>query len=249
LLGTVVASLCLAKSTGGAVAVEGAGATLPAPLYLQWAEAYRAKTGVSIGYKSSDSGAGIKAIEARSVDFGGTDEPLSMGELGTNGLVQFPAVLAGITPVVNLKGVKGGVLRLTAPVLADIFLGKIKVWNHPALVALNKDLTLPAEVIRVLYRGDESGTTFLFTLYLSRSSADWQQKIGAGKSVKWPTGSSYAGSEALAAAVSATPASISYVDYGRAVKRKLGLVQLQNRSKRFVLPGDAAFQAAGANAP
>jgi phosphate transport system substrate-binding protein len=242
-------SIFLMNPQAEAAGVKGSGATLPAPLYSKWAEAYKARTGVSVEYESIGSGGGIQYIKARSGDFGASDVALSTEELAASGLVQFPAVVAGVVPVVNLKGVTGGNLKLTGALLADIFLGKIKFWNHPALAALNRDLALPPEVIHVLHRGDESGTTFVFTLYLSRSSGDWHDRIGAGKLVRWPTGSAYAGSEAIASAVGQTPASISYIDYGRAMRRKFGLVQLQNKSGRFLLPSQAAFRTTAASVP
>jgi len=228
--------------------ITGAGATFPYPLYSKWAEAYKAKTGVSMNYQSIGSGGGIKQIIAKTVDFGASDAPLQAEELEKNGLVQFPMVIGGVVPVYNISGLKPGALRLTGTVLADIYLGKVAKWNAPAIAALNKDVKLPDQDITVVARSDGSGTTFIFTNYLSKVSADWKDKAGNNTSVKWPVGVTGKGNEGVAAYVQRLSGSIGYVEYAYALQNKMSYVLLQNRDGVFVGPDDKTFRAAAANA-
>ena len=196
----------------GAANITGAGATFPYPIYSKWAEAYRAKTGVGLNYQSIGSGGGIKQILARTVDFGASDAPLEPAQLEKDGLVQFPMVMGGVVPVVNIEGIKPGALRLSGAMLADIYLGKISKWNAPAIAALNPGVKLPDQDITVVARSDGSGTTFIFTNYLSKLSAEWKDKAGNNTSVKWPAGVSGKGNEGVAAYVQRLPGSIGYVE-------------------------------------
>jgi phosphate transport system substrate-binding protein len=228
--------------------ITGAGATFPYPLYSKWAEAYKAKTGVGLNYQSIGSGGGIKQIIAKTVDFGASDAPLESAELDKNGLVQFPTVMGGVVPVYNLPGIKPGALRLTGALLADIYLGKVTKWNAAPIAALNKDLKLPDQDITVVARSDGSGTTFIFTNYLSKASAEWKEKAGNNTSVKWPAGVSGKGNEGVAAYVQRLPGSIGYVEYAYALQNKMSYVQLQNKDGSFVAPNDKSFRAAASNA-
>jgi len=241
---TVSAFAAHAQST----AISGAGASFPQPIYAKWAQLYKATSKVNVGYQAIGSGAGIRAIKAREVDFGASDMPLSVQELDAAGLLQFPVVMGGVAPVVNLDGVAPGQLRLNGAVLADIYLGRINRWNAPQIAALNPGLRLPDLAIAVVYRDDSSGTSFLWTDYLSKSSAPWRDRVGAGSSVKWATGSGAQGSDGVAAAVQRTRGSIGYVEWAHAKKARLKHVQLQNRSGAFVQPGDDGFKAAAAGA-
>jgi phosphate transport system substrate-binding protein len=228
--------------------VTGAGATFPAPLYAKWADAYNKAVGVKINYQSVGSGAGMRQIRGRTVDFGASDVPLTDAELAKDGLVQFPTVMGGVVPVVNVKGISPGQLRLTGPVLADIFLGKIGKWNDPAITALNPGVPLPDAAIAVVRRADGSGTTFIFTNYLSKVSADWKARAGEGAAVNWPTGAGGKGNEGVAAFVQRLPNSIGYVEYSYAKVNKMSHVLLRNQAGNFVGPDDAAFKAAAAGA-
>jgi len=228
--------------------ITGAGATFPYPIYSKWAEAYKAKTGVGMNYQSIGSGGGIKQIIAKTVDFGASDAPLQAEDLDKNGLVQFPMVIGGVVPVYNLEGIKPGALRLTGPVLADIYLGKITKWNAPAIAALNTGVKLPNQDITVVARSDGSGTTFIFTNYLSKVSAEWKAKAGNNTSVKWPAGVTGKGNEGVAAYVQRLPGSIGYVEYAYAIQNKMSYVLLQNKDGVFVGPDDKTFRAAAANA-
>jgi len=240
-------------STGtlGAVAsgtVTGAGASFPAPLYAKWAADYHKATGARINYQSVGSGAGIKQIEARTVDFGASDMPLKDEELAQKGLVQFPTVIGGVVPVVNIQGVAPGQLRLNGQVLGDIYLGKITKWSDPALKALNPGVNLPDAAIAPVRRADGSGTSFIFTNYLSKVNADWKVKVGEGTAVNWPTGAGGKGNEGVAAFVGRLPNSIGYVEYAYVKQNKMNYALLQNAAGQFVAPEDKAFQAAAAAA-
>lgn len=237
-----------AASMAGAADITGAGATFPYPLYSKWAEAYKAKSGVGLNYQSIGSGGGIKQIIAKTVDFGASDAPLEQAQLDKEGLVQFPMVMGGVVPVFKLDGIKPGALRLTGTVLADIYLGKITKWNAPAIAALNKDVKLPDMDITVVSRSDGSGTTFIFTNYLSKVSTEWKEKAGNNTSVKWPTGVSGKGNEGVAAYVQRLAGSIGYVEYAYALQNKMSYVLLQNKDGNFVGPDDKTFRAAAANA-
>ncbi|MBL8510791.1 MAG: phosphate ABC transporter substrate-binding protein PstS [Betaproteobacteria bacterium] len=229
-----------------AVDITGAGATFPYPLYAKWAEAYKAKTSVGMNYQSIGSGGGIKQIQAKTVDFGASDKPLTVEELNKAGLIQFPAVIGGVVPVVNLEGIKPGEMKLSGPVVADIYLGKIKSWNDKAIVELNPSLKLPSDPITVVRRSDGSGTTFLFTDYLSKISPDWKSKVGADTAVAWPEGVGGKGNEGVAAYVQRIKGSIGYVEYAYAKKNKMAYTQLKNKEGQFIVPDDPAFQAAAA---
>ena len=226
----------------------GAGASFPAPLYSKWAADYHKATGVKINYQSVGSSAGIKQIEAKTVDFGASDEPLKDEDLAKKGLVQFPTVIGGIVPVVNIKGIAPGQLKLSGQVLGDIYLGKITKWNDAAIVALNPGVALPDATIAPVRRADGSGTTFGFTNYLSKVNAEWKEKVGEGKAVNWPTGAGGKGNEGVAAFVGRLPNSIGYVEYAYVKQNKLTYTLLQNSTGAFVSPDDATFKAAAAGA-
>ena len=243
------AAMTFAVATAAMAAdVTGAGATFPYPIYSKWAEAYRAKTGVGLNYQSIGSGGGIKQILAKTVDFGASDAPLDPAQLEKHGLVQFPMVMGGVVPVYNLEGIKPGDVRLTGAVLADIYLGKITKWNAPAIAALNKGVKLPDQDITVVARSDGSGTTFIFTHYLSKVSSEWKEKAGNNTSVKWPAGVSGKGNEGVAAYVQRLSGSIGYVEYAYALQNKMSYALLQNKDGNFVGPDDKTFRAAAANA-
>lgn len=235
-------------AAAGAADITGAGATFPYPLYSKWAEAYKAKTGVSMNYQSIGSGGGIKQITAKTVDFGASDAPLTAEQLEKEGLVQFPMVMGGVVPVFNLEGIKPGGLNLTGALIADIYLGKITKWNAPAIAAINKGVKLPDQDITVVARSDGSGTTFIFTNYLSKVSAEWKEKAGNSTSVKWPAGVAGKGNEGVAAYVQRLSGSIGYVEYAYALQNKMSYVHLQNRDGNYVDPDDRTFRAAAANA-
>jgi phosphate transport system substrate-binding protein len=240
----------LAGTTTGALAqqVTGAGATFPAPLYARWADAYNKATGVRVNYQSVGSGAGLRQIRGKTVDFGASDMPLKDDVLVKDGLFQFPTVIGGVVPVVNLAGIKPGQLRLTGQVLADLFLGKIKRWNDPALQALNPDLKLPDARVTVIRRADGSGTTFIFTNYLSKVSAEWKERVGDGTAVKWPTDAGGKGNEGVAAFVQRLPNSIGYVEYSFARQNRLTYATLKNAAGNFVTPNEDSFKAAAVGA-
>ena len=248
LAGIGVSAALLSGGVAYAVDINGAGATFPTPIYLKWAEAYEKENGAGLNYQSIGSGGGIKQIQAKIVDFGATDAPMNPGELALAGLTQFPTVIGGVVPVVNIDGVAPGKLRLDGKVLADIFQGTITRWNDPRIVADNKDLVLPDETINVVYRYEGSGTTFIFTSYLSQVSQDWKKSIGAGKAVKWPVGTGGKGNDVVASYVRRLKNSIGYVEYAYALQNKMTHTQLKNRDGYFVLPTDASFKAAAANA-
>ncbi|RZL66493.1 MAG: phosphate ABC transporter substrate-binding protein PstS [Variovorax sp.] len=228
--------------------ITGAGASFPAPLYAKWASDYNKSTGVKINYQSVGSGAGLKQIEAKTVDFGASDAPLKDEELQAKGLMQFPTVIGGVVPVVNISGIKPGELKLSGKVLGDIYLGTITKWNDPAIKALNGSLNLPDATIAPVRRADGSGTSFLFTNYLSKVNADWKSKVGEGTAVNWPTGAGGKGNEGVAAFVNRLPNSIGYVEYAYVKQNKMNFAMLQNAEGAFVAPDDTAFKAAAAGA-
>ena len=228
--------------------VTGAGATFPAPLYAKWASDYNKSTGIRINYQSVGSGAGLRQIEAKTVDFGASDAPLKDDELTKKGLVQFPTVIGGVIPVVNIKGINPGQLKLNGQVLGDIFLGKITKWSDPAIKALNPTLPLPDAAISPVRRADGSGTSFIFTNYLSKVNPEWKTKVGEGTAVNWPTGAGGKGNEGVAAFVGRLPNSIGYVEYAYVKQNKMTFAVMQNSAGNFVAPDDAAFKAAAAGA-
>ncbi len=238
----------VASSSAMAVNITGAGASFPYPIYNKWAESYKQATGVGMNYQSIGSGGGIKQIKAKTVDFGASDKPLSAEELKSADLIQFPAVMGGVVAIVNLDGVVPGAMKFTGPVLADIYMGKITKWNAPEIAALNPGVKLPTSAITVVHRADASGTTFLWTDYLSKTSAAFKSKVGANAAVKWPTGVGGKGNEGVAANVQRIKGSIGYVEYAYAKKNKITYTQLKNRNGQFVQPDDATFKAAAAGA-
>jgi phosphate transport system substrate-binding protein len=228
--------------------VTGAGASFVFPVMSRWSNDYQAATGHRINYQSIGSGGGIAQIKAGTVDFGSSDAPLSPQDLAASGLVQFPSVIGGVVPVANVPGLAPGALKLTGPLLADIFLGKIKTWNDPAIVALNPDLKLPALALRVIHRSDGSGTTFNFVNYLGKVSPEWKAKVGEGTSVKWPAGYGGKGNEGVAAYVKQIKGGIGYVELSYALQNKMAYAALQNAAGRFVTPSAESFGAAAASA-
>lgn len=242
--------LALASCATSATAAEitGAGATFPFPIYSKWAEAYQKETGSRMNYQSIGSSGGIRQIKAKTVDFGATDAPLAGEDLQKSGFVQFPSVMGGIVPVVNLQGVGAGQLKLTGEAVADIFNGKISKWNDPKIAQLNQGIKLPDATITPVYRSDGSGTTSIFTTYLSESSSAWKSGPGAGASIQWPVGQGGKGNEGVAALVKQVPNAIGYVEYAYAKQNGIPFAQLQNKSGKFVSPDTKAFQAAAANA-
>ena len=237
-----------AAGVAGAQEVTGAGASFPAPLYSKWAADYNKATGVKINYQSVGSGAGIRQIDAKTVDFGASDAPLKDEELAKKGQLQFPTVIGGVIPVVNIKGITPGQLRLNGQVLGDIFLGKITKWNDAAIKALNPSVNLPDVAIAPVRRADGSGTTFLFTNYLSKVNAEWKAKVGEGTAVNWPVGAGGKGNEGVAAFVGRLPNSIGYLEYAYVKQNKLSYALMQNSAGNFVAPDDKAFKAAAAGA-
>jgi phosphate transport system substrate-binding protein len=244
----LIAAFGVASSAVFAQDVTGAGASFPAPVYAKWADAYNKATGARINYQSVGSGAGMKQIVAKTVDFGASDAPLKDEELAKDGLVQFPMVIGGVVPVVNIKGIAPGQLKLNGQVLGDIYLGKITKWNDPAITALNAGVALPDAAIAPVRRADGSGTTFNFTNYLSKVNAEWKAKVGEGTAVNWPTGAGGKGNEGVSAFVQRLPNSIGYVEYAYAKQNKMSFALLQNQAGTFVAPDDDTFKAAAANA-
>lgn len=244
----VAAGAAVAFSSAMAADITGAGATFPYPIYSKWAESYKAATGVGLNYQSIGSGGGIKQIKAKTVDFGASDMPLSPDELQEGGLMQFPAIMGGVVPIVNLEGVAPGQLKMTPDVLANIYLGKIVKWNDPAIVALNPGVKLADQDITVVHRSDGSGTSFLWTDFLSKTNADFKATVGAGTAVKWPVGVGGKGNEGVAANVQRIKGSVGYVEYAYAKKNKMSHTQLKNRDGQFVQPDDETFKAAAAGA-
>lgn len=243
-----VIALGLTAPGANAAEITGAGATFPAPLYAKWADAYHKATGNRMNYQSVGSGAGIKQIKAKTVDFGASDMPLKPEELEKEGLQQFPTAIGGVVPVVSVAGIKPGDLRLTGPVLADIYLGKIAKWNDKAIAALNPKLALPDQPIAVVRRADGSGTTFIFTNYLSKTSPEWKAKVSEGTAVQWPTGTGGKGNEGVSAFVQQLPGAIGYVEYAYAKQNKMAYAVMQNAAGNFVAPDDLTFKAAAVGA-
>ena len=241
------ATLSLAV-TAQATDISGAGATFPYPVYSKWADAYKTQTGVGLNYQSIGSGGGIKQIKAKTVTFGASDKPLEPKELQESGLVQFPMIIGGVVPVVNVKGVKGGALTLDGATVASIYLGEITKWNDPKIKKLNPKLTLPATDIAPVYRSDGSGTNFLFTDYLSKSSPKFKESIGANASVQWPTGIGAKGNEGVANMTTQTDGAIGYVEYAYAKQNSMAYTLLVNKGGKAVSPSAESFQAAAANA-
>ena len=243
----VVGAMSLATAQA-ADTISGAGATFPYPVYAKWAEAYHAKTGVAMNYQSIGSGGGIKQIKSKTVDFGASDMPLKPEDLEQSGLMQFPAIMGGVVPVVNVKGIAPGQLKLDGPTLAKIYLGEIKKWNDPALKQLNPGVSLPEQWIAPVHRSDGSGTNFLFTNYLSKVSPEFKEKIGSNTSVKFPAGIGGKGNEGVAALAGRTDGAIGYVEYAYAKQNKMAYAQMKNAAGHFVKPEIATFQAAAASA-
>jgi phosphate transport system substrate-binding protein len=252
LLKTVAAAAIATLAMGSALAADitGAGATFPFPIYAKWAEAYKKETGNGLNYQSIGSSGGIKQIRAKTVTFGATDAPLSGAELEKDGMVQFPAIIGGTVPVINLEGFKPGELRVTGPVLAEMFRGKISKWNDPKLAALNPGKKLPDQAITIVHRADGSGTTFNWTDYLTAVSKEWADKVGKGAAVKWPAESSVGGkgNEGVAANVNRVKGALGYVEYAYVKKNNMNFMQLQNADGKFVSPDDKTFAAAAAGA-
>jgi phosphate transport system substrate-binding protein len=236
------------SSGAGAASISGAGATFPAPIYAKWAESYKASTGTGLNYQAIGSGGGIKQIKAKTVDFGASDKPLKPEELAAAGLYQFPTIMGGVVPVVNLPGVQPGQLKLSGALLADIFMGRVLKWNDPRIAALNKGVKLPPLPVTVVHRSDGSGTSFLFTTYLAMKSPAWASKVGASDAVSWPTGIGGKGNDGVSAFVKQTMGSIGYVEYAYAKQNKATFVLLQNKAGKFVAPAAANFAAAAAGA-
>jgi len=242
--------LLVAAATAPARAadVSGAGATFPYPIYAKWADAYKKETGIAVNYQSLGSGEGIRMIQNKEVIFGASDMPLKAADLDMHGLVQFPTVIGGVVAVVNVEGIKAGVLILDGPTLAKIFLGEIKSWNDAALRKLNPNVKLPSQGIAVVHRSDGSGTTFVFTNYLSKMNADWRSKVGAITSVDWPVGTGARGNEGVAATVARIKGSIGYVEYAYAKQNKLSTATLTNKDGKAVAPSIESFTAAARSA-
>jgi phosphate transport system substrate-binding protein len=238
----------MAATAAHAADMTGAGATFPYPIYAKWAETYKKATGNGLNYQSVGSGAGIKQIKAKTVDFGASDKPLKVEELNEAGLMQFPAIMGGVVTIINLDGIAPGAMKLTGPVVADIYLGKITKWNDPAIAALNPGMKLPSDEITVVHRADGSGTTFLFTDYLSKVSPEFKTKIGADAAVKWATGVGGKGNEGVAANVQRIKGAIGYVEWAFAKKNKIAHTQLKNKEGTFLQPDDENFKAAAASA-
>jgi phosphate transport system substrate-binding protein len=240
----------LAMGSAFAAEITGAGASFPYPVYVKWAEAYKAVSGNSLNYQSIGSSGGIRQIRAKTVTFGATDAPMSGEDLEKDGLVQFPMIIGGTVPVLNLDGFKPGELRITGPVLAEMFMGKISNFNDPKIAALNPGKKLPDQAITVVHRADGSGTTFNFTDYLTAISKDWADTVGKGASVKWPAASSVGGkgNEGVAANVNRVKGSIGYVEYAYVKKNNMNFMQIQNANGAYVSPDDLTFAAAAAGA-
>lgn len=248
LMTLAVAAVASFATVAGAQEITGAGATFPAPIYSKWAAEYNKATGVKMNYQSIGSGGGIKQIDSKTVDFGASDMPLTDEVLKTKGQMQFPTVMGGVVPVINVKGINPGELKLTGPLLADIYLGKVARWNDAAIKALNPSLNLPDAAIAQVRRADGSGTTFLFTNYLSKVSPEWKSKVGEGTAVNWPVGAGGKGNEGVAAFVARLPNSMGYVEYSYVKQNKMTYALVQNSAGTFVKPEDDSFKAAAAGA-
>jgi phosphate transport system substrate-binding protein len=247
---TLMAAGIIAAASNAATAAEisGAGATFPYPIYAKWADAYKKETGLNLNYQSIGSGGGIKQIQAKTVTFGASDMPLPAADLNKDGLVQFPTVMGGVVPAINVEGLKPGELTLDGALLAKIFLGQIKSWNDPAIVKLNPGVKLPAQAIAVVHRSDGSGTTAVFTDYLGKTSADWKSKVGSNTAVEWPVGIGAKGNEGVANNVAQTKGSIGYVEYAYAKQNKLNYAKLVNKDGKAVMPASESFIASAASA-
>ena len=244
----VACATTAASMSAKAADISGAGATFPYPIYAKWADAYKKETGNGLNYQSIGSGGGIKQIKAKTVTFGASDMPLKPAEVKESGLVQFPTVVGGDVPVVNLDGIKPNELTLDGDTLAKIFLGEIKSWDDAAIKKLNPNAKLPTQAIVVTHRSDGSGTTFIFTDYLSKVNADWKTKVGAATAVEWPAGIGAKGNEGVANNVQQTKGAIGYVEYAYAKQNKMTSVKVMNKAGKAVEPNAASFQAAAANA-
>jgi phosphate transport system substrate-binding protein len=248
LMAAATLTLVASAAAASAMDISGAGATFPYPIYAKWADAYKKETGNGLNYQSIGSGGGIQQIKAKTVTFGASDLPLEVKELDEAGLIQFPTVIGGVVPVVNLPGVKAGEIVLDGATLAKIYMGDIKKWDDAAIKKLNPDVKLPSTAIAVVERSDGSGTTFIFTNYLSKVSSDWSSKVGANTSVQWPTGLGAKGNEGVAGQTSQTRGAIGYVEYAYAKQNNMTYVKMLNKSGKAVSPTAAAFEAAAANA-
>jgi len=243
----VFAAAALFGAQALAVDITGAGATFPYPIYAKWADAYRKNTGVGLNYQSIGSGGGIKQITAKTVTFGASDMPLKPDDLEKSGLLQFPMIMGGVVPVVNLEGIKPGELTLDGPTLASIFMGEITSWDDAKIKALNPNVNLPSKAVAVVHRSDGSGTSFLFTDYLSKTSPEWKDKVGANSSVEWPVGLGAKGNEGVAGQTTQTDGAIGYVEYAYAKQNKMTYTKMVNTDGKVVEPKTAAFQAAAAS--
>jgi len=241
-----VALATLAWSSAQAGDISGAGATFPYPIYAKWADAYKQKTGIGLNYQSIGSGGGIKQIKAKTVTFGASDMPLKPEDLEKSGLLQFPMIMGGVVPVVNLEGIKPGELTLDGATLAAIFMGEITSWDDAKIKALNPNVNLPSKAVAVVHRSDGSGTSFLFTDYLSKTSPEWKDKVGANSSVEWPVGLGAKGNEGVAGQTTQTDGAIGYVEYAYAKQNKMTYTKMVNTDGKVVEPKTAAFQAAAA---
>ena len=252
MFGRLNAALCvmlLASATAAQAAnLSGAGATFPAPVYAKWAETYRAQTGIGLNYQAIGSGGGIRQIKAKTVDFGASDRPLTPAELKAAGVVQFPTVVGGVVPVINVPGVAAGQLKLSGALLASLFLGEIKRWNDPQIARLNPGVKLPNLPVTVVHRSDGSGTSFLFTSYLAMTNPNWAKKVGAADAVEWPAGLGGKGNDGVAAFVKQTIGAVGYVEYAYAKQNRLPHVAMQSQAGAFVQPDDSTFAAAAAGA-
>lgn len=242
------ALMSVVSTAASAADVTGAGSSFVYPVLAKWAEAYKKETGSSINYQSIGSGGGIKQIQAKTVDFGATDMPMKSDELIKDGLVQFPIISGAIVPIINIEGIQDGQLKLDGKTLSEIYLGKIKKWNDPAIAALNKDLKLPNVEITVVHRSDGSGSTFIWSNYLSKVSTEWKTKVGEGSAVNWPTGIGGKGNEGIASNVKQINGSIGYVEYAYALQNKLASIQVKNKDGQFVKADNKSFKEAAAKA-
>ena len=241
---TIAAALLFAGTAYAGSTITGAGATFPYPIYAKWAHQYNQESGIKLNYQSIGSGGGVKQIKANTVDFGASDAPLTPKKLNKAGLVQFPMIMGGVVPVVNVAGIKPGDLKLSGDVLADIYAGKIAKWNDPAITALNPGVSLPAKSIAVIHRADGSGTTWIFTNYLTKVSENWKENVGNAKAVQWPVGVGGKGNEGVAAFVHKLKHAIGYVEYAYAKQNNMAHVLMQNKDGHFIAPTAATFQAA-----
>jgi phosphate transport system substrate-binding protein len=244
----VAGMVAFIASAAAAAEISGAGATFPYPIYAKWAEAYQQKTGNQLNYQSIGSGGGIRQIKSKTVTFGASDKPLTPDELKQAGLVQFPMIMGGVVPVLNVEGIEAGKLKLDGKTLADIFRGEIASWNDDRIAALNPDVKLPDTAIAVVHRSDGSGTTFLFTNYLSEANPDWKEQVGADASVQWPVGIGAKGNEGVANNVQRTGGAIGYVEYAYALQNNLPYVLMVNQAGKAVAPTSESFQAAASHA-